>query len=203
MAIKISTHNSKLGVIPSVNLPSIITCREGCPCAKDCYATKGRFRFKNVQDCLMQNYLEYVAHPVTYFDEIEREIRGGVMSYNFFRWHSSGDIVDRRYFDGMIRVAKDLTNTKFLAFTKQFEIVNSYIKEGNEIPENLKIVFSAWGNELRVDNPYHLPIAYVRFGDGSKDKHIPAAAKECSGNCTRCLGCWEIKPGESVVFNKH
>ena len=203
MSVKLSKSNSKLGVIPSINLPPITTCRPGCPCAKSCYATKGRFRFPNVIDSMMHNYTEYVARPGQYFDDICRQINTGLMSYSYFRWHASGDIVDEPYFAGMVNVAEKLPNTSFLVFTKKFEIVNQYISEGKVIPANLHIVLSAWGTSLDVQNPYNLPVAYVRFTNESDNVLIPDDAEECLGNCQSCLKCWEIQHGQSVVFNLH
>lgn len=202
MPVKISTSNSKLGLIPSVNLPPITTCRPCCPCAHDCYATKGRFRFQNVKNNLLNNYRIYLTNPKVYFSEIKHAINNGMVSYSYFRWHASGDFVDKEYFDGVIKVATELPLTSFLAFTKKFEIVNQYIQNGGTIPKNLHIVFSAWGDDFKVENPYSFPVAYVRF-KGKENKSIPNTATECSGDCTNCLQCWKIKTGESVVFNKH
>lgn len=201
MAVKISTTNSKLGLIPSVNITPILTCRKNCPCAKDCYATKGNYRFKNVKDSLRSNYQQYIDNPTQYFEDIKNAL-SGIISYRYFRWHAAGDIVDEAYFDGMIALAKKLPFTNFLAFTKKFEIVNEYVKRHGEIPPNLHIVFSAWGDEFKIDNPYSFPVAHVRFKN-QPNTNIPSSAVECSGDCTTCLQCWEIKNGESVVFNKH
>lgn len=202
MSVKISTANSKLGLIPSVNLPPITTCRPSCPCAKDCYATKGRFRFKTVKNSLANNYEMYVNDPNSYFAEIKHAINNGMISYSYFRWHASGDFVDESYFRNVVDIANQLPLTSFLAFTKKFEIVNDFIHSGGTIPKNLHIVFSAWGDDFKVDNPYSFPVAYVRFNN-SENKSIPKSAVECSGDCTNCLQCWNIKSGESVVFNKH
>lgn len=203
MSVKISTTNSKLGLIPSVNLVAILTCRKNCPCAKDCYATKGRYRFKNVRNRLIHNTQAYLDNAEQYFSDIKHSINNGMVSYSYFRWHASGDIVDEKYFKGMVKVANELPLTSFLAFTKKYEIVNDFIDSGGVIPENLHIVFSAWGDDLKVVNHYNFPVAYVRFKDPSQNKSIPLNAMECSGNCTNCLQCWNIKCGESVVFNKH
>ncbi len=202
MSVKISTTNSKLGLIPSVNLTPIVTCRKNCPCAKDCYARKGNFRFQNVKDSLAHNLQEYVENPTQYFADIKHAINNGMVSYSYFRWHAAGDFVDEAYFAGVVKVALDLPNTSFLAFTKKFELVNEYLQNGGVIPKNLHIVFSAWGDEFHIENPYNFPVAYVRFHD-SENKSIPETAVECSGDCTNCLQCWNIRNGESVVFNKH
>ena len=140
------------------------------------------------------------------FEDIVAESGGfvdGMVVYSYFRWHSAGDIVDMRYLQGMVDVANALNRTSFLAFTKKYELVNEYIASGGVIPDNLHIVFSAWGNSLSVDNPNDFPVAYVRFGDEERDSSIPENASECSGKCTTCLQCWNLGRGESVVFNKH
>lgn len=203
MSVKISKSNSKLGVIPSVNLPPITSCRPRCPCAGDCYATKGRFLFANVKASMENNYQAYIADPHKYFQEITDSIDNGLISYSYFRWHAAGDIIDPQYLVGMIQVAESLPRTSFLAFTKKFEIINDYISSGGSIPSNLHIVFSAWGNELEVDNPYSFPTAYVRFKDETRNSSIPASATQCSGNCSNCLQCWKITRGQAVVFDKH
>jgi len=202
MSVKISTTNSKLGLIPSINLPPVVTCRDNCPCAKDCYATKGRFRFQNVKSNLQNNLDEYKKNRADYFAQIKRFINNGMISYSYFRWHASGDIVDNNYFLSMVQIAKDLPNTSFLAFTKKFEIINEYINQNGTLPGNLHIVFSAWGDDFQISNPHNFPVAHVRFNDCANN-NIPENALECSGDCTNCLQCWNIKHGESVVFNKH
>ncbi len=203
MSVKISTTNSKLGLIPSVNLAPIITCRSNCPCAKDCYATKGNYRFKNVKDSHIHNYHEYLSNPEGYFKDICHAVNNGMVTYAYFRWHASGDIVDDKYFEGMVKVAEAQPNTSFLAFTKKFEIVNQFISNGGIIPSNLHIVFSAWGDNFKIENPHLFPVAHVRFRDENQNKSIPQDALECSGDCTNCLQCWKIQRGQSVVFDKH
>lgn len=204
-SIKISMGNSKLGkAIPSVNLPPIITCRKDAPCAKSgkCYACKGRFRFKNVQNTMRINYELWKSNPKAY----EKAIIDVALMYSHFRFHSAGDIPEAAYLNMMCNVAMMCPNTKFLAFTKQYEIVNDFFNE-NVIPDNLTIVFSAWNNEITFDNPHGFPVAYVRLKHVECD--IPANAIECSGFCGDCVNtecnCWDMKRNvnDCVVFNEH
>lgn len=202
MQVKISTNNSKLGIIPSINLPPVLTCRANAPCRKDCYACKGRFRFPDCKNSMQYNLDCYNIDHKAYFKAIRSFIDNDFMIYKYFRWHSAGDIVDLDYLKGMITLAKQLRRTKFLCFTKKFEIINDYIENGGEIPKNLNIVFSAWGKDFIPTNPYKFPIAYVRFSDNDNST-IPTTAKECNGDCQNCLKCWNISKGESAVFDKH
>ena len=203
MKIKISTTNTKLsGQIPSVNLPPIQTCRHNAPCRHLCYATKGNFTFPNVKESHLNNLACFINDPKQYFNDIIAYLNG-LVSYRYFRYHSSGDIVNEEYFEGMVRVAKKCKSVKFLCFTKKFEIVNNYLAKGEKIPSNLHIVFSAWDKEFKVDNPYNLPMTYVDFKDTSKNPEIPELAIPCIGKCYECQACWSLKKGQSVVFHQH
>ena len=126
------------------------------------------------------------------------------MMSRFFRFHVSGDIPDDTYFEHMVDIARTNTHCEILCFTKKYSIVNRHINIIGKLPKNLHIIFSGWKG-LKMDNPYLLPEAHVRYRDG----HTTANnnAKECNGNCTECAitdgGCWTLKSGEQVIFNEH
>lgn len=195
---KVTIGNSKLGIIPAINLPAIITCREDAPCKKLCYANKGNFHFPCVKKCYSNNLKEYMENP----KQAEEDIKKQLKSVNMVRWHASGDIVNRDYFDMMIRIAKAKKEIKFLCFTKKFEIINQYLDEGNVIPKNLKIIFSEWFESYGLFNPHNLSVAYVY--NPKIDNPIPKNAFNCTGNCVECGGmCWLLKKNQSVFFHMH
>lgn len=199
--VHISRGVSKLGAdIPSVNLPPGCTCRPNAPCFKRCYARKGRFMFTHNQ-ALLQRNLDVWRQDA---EQYERDVTIAAFHSRFFRWHSSGDIPDAAYLSMMVRIAQALPNTSFLAFTKKFELINEYIRSNGSLPDNLRVVFSAWGSFMPV-NPYDLPIAYVKLRRTPCD--IPPAAFQCPKYCGECVmsgcSCWDLKPGQSVCFNEH
>lgn len=203
--INISWSNSKLGPIPSVNLPPIVTCNQNAPCTsgKKCYACKGRFNFRNVKDSMWENYDRWNKYsPEYYFQDIEN----ACVTSKYFRYHSAGDIPGPVYFYHMVKLAKKIPSTRFLCFTKQYHTVNAYIDQCGDLPENLVVVFSAWGDFL-PDNPHNLPVAYVHLKSGEGIDHIPTDARKCSGYCASCIQlgqhCWNLEHGQSVVFNEH
>lgn len=200
----VSTANSKLGTaIPNINLPPIVTCRPDAPCFKGCYALKGHFLFPGPKNAMQRNLDHYYENPELYFDTISVLTAG----FKFCRWHSAGDIVDSNYFLGMIKVAKKNKDTKYLCFTKKFEIINDYLSSGKKIPKNLSIVFSNW-DTFQCDNPYHLPTTWVYAKDFANEL-IPENSIPCTGECWRCQACWTLKKGgknnaeQSVFFKKH
>lgn len=199
--MKVTNGNTKLSSsIPSINLPAGITCRADAPCKKECYARKGNFAYRPVKECYTNNLNHYLKDPTGYFDEIIKFFNQPLAIYRYARWHSSGDIVDMQYLNGMCRVAHKCKRTKFLCFTKKYELVNKYLDNDGCIPPNLHIVFSGWDKDWTFDNPYNLPTAYVRF---KNDDRNFSKAKECSGKCYECVACWKLKKGQMVVFDKH
>lgn len=198
--LHISFGNSKLGKkIWGINLPAIITCRKNAPCAKKCYARKGRFVFPAVQNAHSENLMEYMTDPAAY----EAGVTKAAAKREFFRWHSSGDIVDMAYLEMMCRIAEACPNTRFLCFTKQYEIVNEYL-DHHTCPKNLVLVFSQWGIFMPY-NPHNLPIAAIKFRKG--ESNIPEGAHHCPKYCGDCVysgcSCWDLKPGEAVYFDEH
>ena len=195
---KVSNTNSKLGgQIYSINLPPVVTCRSDAPCFKGCYACKGNWLFPNVKNSLQHNLEAYKSNPDLFFESVAAQ----TALVRFCRWHSSGDIVDMKYFEGMCKVARKNKETHYLCFTKKHEIINGFLSKGKRIPKNLSIVFSAWSNWI-PENPYNLPMTYV-YGKEFNNELIPKDAIPCGGKCETCQACWTLKKGQHVYFLKH
>lgn len=204
MKTRISTTNAKLGYqIPSVSLPPSLSCRPDAPCARGCYGKRGNFLYKPAQDAQRNNWEHYASDPDAYFADIVSFLSDSLVSYRYFRWHTVGDIVDERYLEGMVNVAKKCPRVRFLCFTKKFALVNDYLDEKGKFPPNLRIVFSAWHKGFRVDNPHRLPVAYVYFRKENLNPAIPETAIPCCGKCPECLACWTLRKGQSVYFDQH
>ena len=196
--ITISKGNRKLGAIPSVSLPPCTTCNSSAPCFKKCYALKIARLYTTVSKSYVNNLEVLNASPSEYW----KQVKDGATMSRYFRYHVSGDIPNKDYFYQMVRLANELPNTNFLAFTKQYIIVNEYLDKGEKIPSNLKIIFSNWG-AWKCSNPYALPVCEVVFkGETPCDDW-----KVCGGNCTECacrgIGCWELKDGETLAIYEH
>ena len=207
MGVCISNRNSKLGRIPSVNLPPLLTCNPAAPCRSRhlCYAQKGRFVFKSVKEAAKRNLELSTSDYYRYFDEI----RQASALHKYFRWHASGDIPTKEYLLGMIMVANLNSGTNYLAFTKQYDLVNGYIACYGELPCNLKIVFSDWCGFVQGNNPNQFPVAHVLLKGSTKEEcSIPENSFECGGMCEDCVltnekSCWKLCAGESVFFDFH
>ena len=197
--VKISRGNSKLGQIPSVSLPSVVTCRE-CACQSKCYARKLERLRPAVRNAYQHNLDVLNNDPNTFW----REVEASIMMSRFFRFHVSGDIPNADYLANMVAIASRNPHCEILCFTKRFEMVNEFLEKDGIIPENLHLIFSGWIG-LEMNNPYQLPEAHVRYRNGFTTARKDAV--HCNGNCSECAltdgGCWVLKKGEQVVFDEH
>ena len=198
-SISVSPGNAKLGAIPSVSLPAVTTCNPSAPCFSKCYARKIEKLRPTVGNAYIRNFEIWASDPAAYW----LQVRAHASTSRFFRFHVSGDIPDILYLIDMVITAEQLPNTQFLAFTKQFHTVNQYLRDGYKIPENLKIIFSNWG-DFKCENPYNLPVCEIIFKNAES---VPESWKICGGNCTECacrgVGCWQIKNGETIAIHEH
>lgn len=188
-----------MGSIPSVSLPAGTTCRQDCECRRKCYAKKLERIRKRVREAYQSNYELLINKPNTYW----REVEASIMMSRFFRFHVSGDIPNEEYLIHMIEIASRNPHCEILCFTKKYEIVRKVLSM-HPATRNLHLILSGWVG-LKMDNPFNLPEAHVRYRDGTTTAKDDA--KECSGNCAECAatdgGCWSLQNGEQVVFNEH
>lgn len=192
MRLHVSKKNSKLGKTPSVSIPPMETCVPGFPCGRECYAMKSYRLYPKTKIAWNENLLYFQTDPGGYFGEIAKYCVD--TDAPFFRWQVGGDIVNQRYLQGMIDVAKFCPDTKYLAFTKNQAL------DFSGCPSNLVIIFSMWPNwgTVKADG---FRRAWMQDG---KETRVPADAMECSGFCEACGLCWHLPQiGRDVVFHKH
>jgi hypothetical protein len=179
-------------------LPACITCNPNAPCFKLCYAAKITRLYKTVKTAYENNLQILKENPALYWEQVKQAAKMA----RYFRFHVSGDIPTLEYFNNMVELARALPHTSFLAFTKQYNIVNEFLNNGGAIPENLKIIFSNWG-VWKCENPHKLPECEIIL----KGSDPAPNWKICGGNCTECacrgIGCWELKQGETIAIYQH
>lgn len=200
--ISISHGNKKMGEIPSVSLPPIVTCASGCTCARKCYAAKLCRIYKTVREAYARNLDAWENNPAEYF----RQVEDVVSVSRFFRWHVSGDIPNAEYFREMVHMARRNPHCEMLVFTKRYDMINEWFwthgAKPGALPKNLHVIFSAWDG-MTMHNPYSLPVAHVIF----KGEEPAANWNICPGNCLECarrgVNCWALGYGENVAFYEH
>lgn len=198
--VSISNANSKMGNVASVSILPFLSCPGRCAgsCGVKCYAAK----LANLRPSVLKSYARNQALAMYRPDLYWAQVNVAVMSVRYFRFHVSGDILNRDYFDHVVEVARSNPKTEILMFTKRYEIVNKWIADNGELPENLHILFSGWAN-LKPVNPHKLPETNVF----KSEDEIREDWKLCGGNCFNCacrgVGCWQAGKGETVAFKMH
>lgn len=203
--VKIVGGNNKLGSIPAFNLPPLVTCTNCAACSKHCYAVKDycNYRVKAVSTNHARN-LAALQHDMK---RAETDIENYLNKHKppFFRIHSSGDfavtIGGNKYSYALMwyGIAKRHPDTKFLAFTKNYEIA----REINfDKLENFSLVLSEWADDLAAPDDlkkrYATSRAVYELSDARPDEMI------CPGNCSACGACWGLaKNNINVAFEIH
>lgn len=199
--ISISPGNVKMGSIPSISLPPLVTCApEACKlCGKKCYARRMTRFHTSVREAYERNLRILRENP----DKFWHEVNASLALNSYFRFHVSGDIPDAAYLGQMITYAGINAHCQILCFTKKYALVNAWLEE-HELPDNLHLIFSAWRG-LPMHNPHSLPEAHVFYRDGFTT--ASDGARYCSGNCTECAiegkNCWVMQRGEQIIFKEH
>lgn len=198
--VSISKGNVKMGAVASMSTLPFLTCPARCKgtCGADCYAAKIANMRPSVLTAYARNTALAMLKPALYWSGINYAMAGA----RFFRFHVSGDIMNADYFAEMVKACKNNPHCETLVFTKRYEIVNAWIDENGDLPENLHILFSGWTN-LKAINPHNMPETNI-----FDSKNPPADTwLICGGNCYECgcrgVGCWQAKKGDVVAFKKH
>jgi len=198
--ITISKGNTKLGNIPSFSLLPGVTCSEAAKKTcflEGCYAK----RFCMFRPSVAAAYAKNTAMAKRYPGEVVRQLSAYLDKYSveLFRIHVGGDFFSKEYFNAMMVLAKRHRDTKFLAYTKQFDNINLLY-----VPKNFSLVLSVW-NDVKELGPFAragIPKAYVI----NHDDKIPILEPTlvCPGNCTNCKACFNLgATRNSVAFYKH
>jgi hypothetical protein len=133
-----------------------------------------------------------------------------------FRIHVAGDFFNANYLDIWNRIAKRNPSVKFFAFTKQFDVLRSYISY-NKLAKNLSLILSAWlpyteGWLPPDDLRKKFPVAWVVDKnqvdkDGKLSYAVEGYSKSidyCYGNCETCGSCFSGKRKDGdIAFVKH
>lgn len=206
--ISISGGNMKTGKIPAFSLlPGVSCSAEACGhCLKDgCYAVKTAFQhgYNTETNTTLNAWSHNTAAAIHYIPQLEADLNrffDSVSAPRFFRIHVSGDFISPAYGRMWYRVIKGHPETRFLFFTKRFDICREI--DWLSLP-NLEPVLSGWTGcrvpEDLIEKGYR-----VAWCDDGIENRIPADAIECPGNCESCGMCWNLrKIGRDTYFHKH
>lgn len=204
--ISVNNGNAKTGAICfTLSFPRC-SCAKDVPCRKDCYCSKGHQQWPTVLGAYWRNWRIWNENPELFEKQLDAFI--DFAGIPLFRYMDCGDIPSREFLDLMFRVAKGHPDTKFLAYTKKYALVNEKLDE-EALPENLTIRFSHWDVKWELEsysNPHNLPDTYVEFKDERLTPTLPEKAFVCQGGkettCSACRVCFNKKV-QHVIFHQH
>ena len=205
--VHLSTSNRKTGgCCNDLALPTC-TCREDAPCKHGgCYCMKGTQQMSSVLAAYTRNLRLYNTDPQDFWEQVAFKVKHNPLP--LFRFFDAGDVPDYDFFCGMVELARQFPDIKFMSFTKKYSIVNKWLTENGDLPDNLNIIFSAWHIGWKVENPFGLPVAYVDFKDKTLNPEFPKEITSCPNQkdktitCSICRKCWD-KRIEAVKFKEH
>jgi hypothetical protein len=192
MKIHIVDGNSKMGKTPNISTLPDFDCGLDVPCKRDCYAQKFLFR-PSVRKAWTENSTMQRCHVDEYFREISVYLEK--KKPEWFRIHVAGDFIDQHTLTEWKILAGCYPETKFLAFTKRFDL------DFRGLPGNVTIrasLWPRWGNPARLRRG-GLPLFWMQ--DGTEDR-IPRGGIVCPGSCETCRACWDRRITD-IVVEKH
>lgn len=170
---------------PGFGIPAV-ACKTGSWLHKvpgsvcsDCYALKGRYVFKNVQDA-QHKRLAALRHP-QWVDAMVTLI--SKTKTQWFRWHDSGDIQDIEHLENIVAVARRMPKVKFWLPTREKGIVRAFWVQHGGFPKNLIVRVSA----AMIDGP---PPAGFKLTSQVVTQGATCPAPKQGNVCGSCRNCW-------------
>lgn len=167
---------------------------------------KGTQQMSSVLAAYTRNLRLYNTDPQDFWEQVTFKVKHNPLP--LFRFFDAGDVPDYDFFCGMVELARQFPDIKFMSFTKKYSIVNKWLTENGDLPDNLNIIFSAWHIGWKVENPFGLPVAYVDFKDKTLNPEFPKEITSCPNQqdktitCSSCRKCWD-KRIAAVKFKEH
>jgi len=179
----------------SIGLPAK-ECKTGSKLQKvkgstcyDCYALKGCYVFKVVQDAQYRR-LEAIKNPL-WVGAMAHLINSKKSKY--FRWHDSGDVQSLKHLAKIFKACRLTPGVKHWMPTREAWI-KKYI---DRAPGNLNIRFSA----TMVDQP--APKSWPNTSTVVTDPKLATCPAPKQGNkCMDCRACWD-KSVKNVAYLAH
>lgn len=197
--LHVSRGNRKTGAIPAISFMPGRTCsKSACEtCLKQgCYALRMVQWRESIRRAWQEN-TDFAACDIQgFYYALYMNLKRRRKPIPFFRWCVGGDIFTSDLWQVVFQIAEDFPETRFLVFTKQFDLIPS-----RKAPGNLVIIPSAWdGVEIPEKLKRKFAIAYC-LQHGQK---APAKSAVCPGSCTTCNYCFNLtKKRGNVAFYKH
>ena len=155
----------------------------------DCYALKGCYVFKVVQDAQYKR-LEAIKNPLWV---AAMTILINSKKSKWFRWHDSGDVQDLNHLNKIFDICRLTPGTHHWLPTQERQYLLAVAPD--EVPSNLVIRLS--GSKVDGPQPSCWPHTSTVVTKGAS---CPAPSQ--GGKCKECRNCWN-KNISNISYGKH
>lgn len=174
-------------------------CRNCQYCNGLCYNNKLLNQYKDKCIKELRNLLAYILRR----EELKKRIKSQIGNCRLFRIHGNGEFHSKESLEFWIEIAKENKGVTFYTYTKSYDIVSDYLKEGNKLPNNFILNISMVdGQQEEIDNKYPLLSDFNKFVIIlSKDMNTNKKATVCGGACLQCQkGCHVRLKGKNKII---
>lgn len=117
--------------------------------------------------------------------EIIRGARGASLLTDYLRISAHGEIVNFTMLVNLMRLAALLPSTKFVWWTKRKELLSRYLREGLEVPSNVKLIYSnPVVDRVKRTPPKGFSAVFNVVSKNSKE------TVNCFKKCRECMLCY-------------
>lgn len=182
---------------------------EGSTC-NHCYACKGNYvRFPAVQKALERRYRS-LFDPRWTASFINLLHLSHIRKHNFFRWHDSGDLQSFEHLINIVNVARFCPHMRFWLPTREYSLVDRYLREYAKFPDNLVVRVSAHMIDKIAPSRFSTTSAVLgrhTSVEDFKQRNPNLAFSVCpapnqGGKCENCRSCWNSHVS-TVVYKEH
>ncbi len=155
-----------------------------------CYALKGNYaRYKLPLKMQQAKKTDKIKHPL-WAEALAYLInnQGNTKDKNYFRWHDSGDLQSIDHLKKIVEVCNLTPNVKHWLPTREYKIVNDYMKQGGIIPTNLVIRFSA---HMIDQKPPKTQLNTSTIHKNKTFHGVECESYKNNNECGACRLCWD------------
>lgn len=176
-----------------------------------CYAIDSYTQYPAVTKNRVENTMQLRENIDQHFEDIyNTAVKNKV---EIIRYTESGEIEDYRHFEYLLRLTNRLPEVQVYVYTKNYEVLREYFGKGLELPDNLTILVSVWGDQgvaeynefknhknikcfaVKSSIPYDAVCPAYKEDENGKVHRVHNDAVKC-GNCGLCTG---KVPGVKVI----
>ena len=170
---------------------------EGSTCHK-CYAMKGAYGWQSTKNALQRRF--DILSKALIDPETEKTFIDSFVflmekrKTKFFRWHDSGDLIDRSHFSLIVAIAEKSPNTIFWLPTREPSFIHG------KIPKNLIVRLSA--TMVNGKAPTKTAQAKGVLTSTVKKTGYTCPADKQNNECQDCRICWDSSVAD-VSYKLH